>query len=135
MRSLLSTSLSGTHNRDNVSEGVLQGPTQQLPHQMTGSTVDLIGQKQSAAVGSPDSMFKHFHKKQGSRASTFAYQDPLADLTANEGTTNTIITSSRRKRRFGKRKEEPMAAGAANFLGEFGVLVERTWEVQEIRME
>lgn len=102
---------------------------------MTGSQVDLIGQKQLAEGGSPDSLFKLFSKKQGSRASTFGYQDPVADLTANEGTTNTIITSSRKKRRFGKRKEEPMAAGAANFLGEFGVLVERTWEVQEIRME
>lgn len=126
MRSLLSTSLSGTH-RDTVSQGILQGPTQQLPQHMSGSQVDLIGENQSAVNGS---LVKIFTKKSKSRASTVGIGDPLADLTGNEGATKTIITSSRRRR-----KEKPMAAGAADFLGEFGVMVERTWEVQEIRME
>lgn len=76
-----------------------------------------------------DGMFKLFAKKQGSRAMTIGLHSPV-DLTANEGVTKTTITSSRRRR-----KEVPVAAGAADFLGEFGVLVERTWEVQEIRME
>lgn len=129
MRSLLSTSLSGNH-RDSVSEGILRAPTQQILHHMSGSQVDLIGQDQSAAKGSLGSTFKLFAKKQGCRASTAGFHDPPGNLTANEGATKTIITSSRRRR-----KEVPMAAGAADFLGEFGVLVERTWEVQEIRME
>lgn len=101
-----------------------------MAHQMSGSQVDLIGQDQSAAKGSLGSTFKLFAKKQGSRASAIGIHDPPANLTANEGATKTTITSSRRRR-----KEVPMAAGAADFLGEFGVLVERTWEVQEIRME
>lgn len=131
MRSLLSTGLSGNH-RDSVSEGILQGPAQQIPHHMTGSQVDLVSHNQSghAASGSLGSISKMFSKKQGSRASIVGIHDLPADLTANEGATKTTITSSRRRR-----KEVPMAAGAADFLGEFGVLVERTWEVQEIRME
>lgn len=129
MRSLLSTGLSGNH-RDSVSEGILQQPTQQIRHHMSGSQVDLIGQNQSAASGSLNSMFKLFAKKESSRVSTVGIHGLPADLTANEGATKTTITSSRRRR-----KEVPMAAGAADFLGEFGVLVERTWEVQEIRME
>lgn len=128
MRSLLSTGLSGNH-RDSVSEGILQRPTQQLPHHMSGSQVDLIGQNQPAGNGSLDRIFKKFAKKQSLWASTVGMHSLPADLTGNEGATKTTITSSR------TRKEVPMAAGAADFLGEFGVLVERTWEVQEIRME
>lgn len=75
-------------------------------------------------------MFKLFSKKQSSQVTSAGIQDPKVDLTGNEGWTNTIIESLRR----GK-KEMPVAAGAADFLGEFGIMVERTWEVQEIRME
>lgn len=101
-----------------------------MPHQRLGSEVDLVGQSQSAVSGSRDSIFKLFPKKQGARASSAGIHDPPVDLTANKGVTKTIVTSFRR----GK-KEMPVAAGAADFLGEFGIMVERTWEVQEIRME
>lgn len=101
-----------------------------MPHQRLGSEVDLVGQSQSAVSGSGDSIFKLFSKKQGARVSDAGLPSPRADLTANEGVTKTTIMSFRR----GK-KEMPVAAGAADFLGEFGIMVERTWEVQEIRME
>lgn len=129
MRTLLSRSLP-ENQRDSVSAGILPRPTQQIPHHISGSEVDLIGQNQSAASGSRDSTFKLFSKKQNSWTSNAGIHDPQADLTANEGATKTIITSFRRRR-----KEMPVSAGAADFLGEFGILVERTWEVQEIRME
>lgn len=129
VRTLLSTNLSGK-NRDSVSEGILRSRTRQTPHQRLGSEVDLVSQSQPAAGGSRDGIFKLFSKKQSARESNAGIHDPNVDLTGNEGVTNTIIESFRR----GK-KEVPVAAGAADFLGEFGIMVERTWEVQEIRME
>ncbi|KAK2763470.1 integral membrane protein [Colletotrichum kahawae] len=130
VNSLLSRSLP-TNRRDSFTEGVMsQDPAQQFSHQRSGSEVDLIGVNRTGTSGSLDSNFKLFGKKKGLPPSALGAQDDQTDLTLNnKGSTKVNITSFRRK------KEMPMSEGAANFLGEFGIVVERTWEVQEIRME
>ncbi|KAF9881761.1 hypothetical protein CkaCkLH20_00907 [Colletotrichum karsti] len=126
VNTLLSRSQTG--RRDSLSEGVsTQDPTQAFSHQRSGSEVDLIGVDRTGTSGSLDSSFKLFGKKKALQASEISVPNHATDLTPNKGSTKTNITSSRNK-------EIPMSEGAANFLGEFGIRVERTWEVQEIRM-
>lgn len=116
-----------------------QAPTQQYSHQTTGSEVDLISGNcigtsgDLVNKGTPDSsrsstrVFKLFAKETGTGL-TGGTEGVQSALTPNRGSTRTRITTY-------TNQKAAMSEGAANFLGEFGILVERTWEVQEIRME
>ncbi|KAF6840158.1 integral membrane protein [Colletotrichum musicola] len=111
--------------RDSVSAGTApDAPAKPFTRQPTGSQVDLIRHSQAGTASSLGGGFNLFGKKKGPEAWTAGVP---SDLTGNEGTTRTNITSSRDK-------NMPMSQGAANFLGEFGILVEKTWVVEEIRM-
>ncbi|KAJ0326890.1 hypothetical protein COL5a_006442 [Colletotrichum fioriniae] len=78
--------------------------------------------------GSLSKVFEVFTKEKFLRSSTGGSQGDQSGLNLQNGATSTMVTTSRNH-------SISMSEGAANFLGEFGILVERTWEVEEIRME
>ncbi|KAL0931394.1 uncharacterized protein CTRU02_214129 [Colletotrichum truncatum] len=127
IRHLLDRKVNGLFRAEPSSEGaVSQDATQQYSHQRSGSEVDLI---HGGLTGRQSALsFKLFSKKRVYTDSTLGAQDQQSALTPNKGSTKTNITSTRSQ-------EMSMSEGAATFLGEFGIRVEKTWVVEEIRLE
>ncbi|KAK1492073.1 hypothetical protein CTAM01_10130 [Colletotrichum tamarilloi] len=96
------------------------------PHTGTNSALSNHGSPRSTS--SLSKVFEVFTKEKFLRSSTGGSQGDQSGLNLQNGATSTMVTTSRNH-------SISMSEGAANFLGEFGILVERTWEVEEIRME